>query len=134
MKILTNKELDILNRHGFNFEHIESSRNFTLSDNNGSFIKNDIYAVKWFIDEMIDLELHTHSKPLPDEHEQRINPYSLDKDEVLKHFGYSIVCESPMELEGKHGSYISGQCANFIVANLLFKYADIKELEIKSNN
>lgn len=52
-----------------------------------------------------------------DYHEDSCSNTSVESDEsILSRHGYSIICESPFELEDCDGNITSGECARFVVS------------------
>jgi hypothetical protein len=41
-----------------------------------------------------------------------------DIDELLEHFGWTMICESPLELKHDDGSFASGQAASYLIEGL----------------
>lgn len=43
---------------------------------------------------------------------------------ILKHFGWTIECQSPYEIKHEDGSFASGQAAHFVIEQLRSEYIE----------
>lgn len=43
------------------------------------------------------------------------NKQKLSDEEILKQAGYTIICESPFEIEDQNGALTTGECAGWVL-------------------
>lgn len=54
-------------------------------------------------------------------------PADPTDDQILEHYGWECVCESPYELQHSDGSFASGQAAHTLMYSLRKDYKDEME-------
>lgn len=57
----------------------------------------------------------------------------MDK-EILEHFGWEIVCQSPFEIQHRDGSFASGQAARFVLDECKKEYREEHPLVFEYKN
>ena len=124
---LTHEMLDALILNGFEFEYFQNRCEFLLINEVGSFIQNDFPIVLLFAQNFIDAELPLVEVDIQDEEETEVVSYPDNL--VAQHFGYSIVCESPLEIEGKNGQFIALECGLFLMSHLRSEYRKFKAIQ-----
>ena len=126
-KELTPEMIKALNDESFGLDYFSSEHDFLLIDKVGSFIQNDFPALLLFAQEMVDANEPFVFGKEDDAEEDSKPSIHYEDEEVATHFGYTVVCNSPMELEGKNGEFLSQECAKFMISHLRTEYTKLKE-------
>ncbi len=67
--------------------------------------------------QLVDVFIQEIIQELLEEHKEKTKP-KLTDEEVLSSFGYTIICESPFEIEDSNQNITTGQCASWVVQEL----------------
>lgn len=107
------KELELLEQHGYHL----TDKGFASDD--GSFVEHNFSSQGYLT--FISLFIVDKYAELT----ESLNLQSvLDKEEVLAYYGYTLICESPFEIQDPHGKLISCEFANFFYQELKNKYIE----------
>lgn len=101
--MISDTDKEILAKYKWKIK-IRNENEFTLTSENGCEIKNSKEALDFLV------------------LEREMDDKSFDEDpieSVLNHFGYEIICESPLEVvKNDSDVFISGEAAYILAANL----------------
>ncbi len=107
------KELELLEKHGYRL----TDKGFVSDD--GSFVEHNFssqgyltFISLFIVDKYAELTESLNLQPV------------LDKEEVLSYYGYTLICESPFEIQDPHGKLITCEFANFFYQELKNKYIE----------
>lgn len=116
---------ETLENNGYRFEYFGGNSDFSLVNDNGSAIKNDISAVLLLVEHLSENSHSSEEKPLQideDFSNLTFNAIYYDDEYIAKEYGYTIVCESPLELEASGDRFVSQECAKAVISELRIRY------------
>lgn len=111
---------ETLSQGDFDVNYFNNVLCFEIADKDGGVLKNDPYGLCLLLSDLSgeDSQYRKSDKPLEVSQE-------VELEKVLEHYGYTLVCESPLELEDETtGAFVSGQFAASLAYTLENKYTE----------
>lgn len=111
---------ETLSQGDFNVNYFNNVLCFEIAGKDGSVLKNDPYGLCLLLS---DLSGGDSQFKKSDDSSETSQEVELEK--VLEHYGYTLVCESPLEFEDETtGAFVTGQFAASLAYTLKKKYAE----------
>lgn len=103
---ISQTDIDLLSRNGFQLEFIDEFNQVKLTDKDGNQCRG-ADMVRVVVREILE-ELRK---------EQKVETPRLSDEEVLQRFNYTLLCESPLEIEDSEGKIATGMFARILIDN-----------------
>lgn len=128
---------ETLENNGYRFEYFGGNADFSLVNDNGSSIKNDIAAVLLLVEHLKEDNNNDVIQPEKPEVNKdfsnlTFNAIYYTDEYIAEQYGYNIVCGSPLELEASGERFISLECAKAVISELRIQYV-IEKFKNKEN-
>lgn len=107
------KELELLEQHGYHFNEE------CFCSDNGCYIDHNFADVSYYT--FLSLFIVEKYQELI---EQKNTSLTLDEENVLSYYGYSLICSSPFEIQDRNGKMITGEFAHLFYQELKNKYIE----------
>lgn len=104
---LNKKEEDLLLKNGWIVNYNPFS---VVNQNTGCSFGHSFYC-KIFLKEKLE-ELKEIEKPIE----------KISNEDILSHFGFYFLCESPIEISNSNNDLITGECALWLLSELRDEY------------
>lgn len=109
---------ETLSQGDFDVNYFNNVLCFEIADKYGSVLRNDPYGLCLILSDLSceESQFKKYDEPLEVSQE-------VELEKVLEHYGYTLVCESPLELEDETtGAFVTCQFASSLAYTLKKKY------------